>query len=263
MVEQSTFARYIRQIQIEEFGAKGQEKLRDAAVILVGCGGLGTVISNYLVRAGVGEIIIIDPDTVELDNLQRQVLFDEEDVRLNLPKAEAAARKLRKVNSQVSIKPLTEKLSYVNIESVLTKADLVIDGTDDMGTRFLINDACIKHNIPWVYGGVVATYGTSFTIIPGETPCLRCFIEELPSPADIPKCSEVGVLGSAVSIIASIEVTEGLKILTGQKEALLGKLVNVDAWSGSWELFEIEKRAGCPACGQHRFEFLNGKFSDR
>jgi len=257
MGEQSAFARYIRQIQIEEFGEEGQVKLRDSTVVLVGCGGLGTVISNYLVRAGVGEIIIIDPDIVELDNLQRQVLFDEEDVRLNLPKAEAAARKLRKVNSQVSIKPLIAKLSSGNIESVLNKADIVFDGTDDMKTRFIINDACIKLNIPWIYGGVVATYGTSFTIIPNETPCFRCFIEDLPSPGDIPKCREVGVLGSAVSMIASIELTEGLKILTGQKEALIGKLVNVDAWSGSWELFEIERRAGCPACDKHKFEFLS------
>jgi len=257
MGEQSSFFRYIRQIQVEEFGERGQAKLRDSSAVLVGCGGLGTVISNYLVRAGVGEIIIVDHDTVELDNLQRQVLFDEEDVRLKLPKAEAAARKLRKVNSQVSIEPLIERLSPGNIESVITKADIVFDGTDDMKTRFLINDACIKLNIPWIYGGVVATYGTSFTIVPAETACLRCFIEELPFPGDIPKCGEVGVLGSAVSMIASIEVTEGLKVLTGQKDALIGKLVNVDVWSGSWELFEIGRRTGCPACDEHNFEFLS------
>jgi molybdopterin-synthase adenylyltransferase len=256
MGEQSVFARYIRQIQIEEFGEEGQVKLRDSKVVLVGCGGLGTVISNYLVRAGVGEIVIIDPDIVELDNLQRQVLFDEEDVRSNLPKAEAAARKLRKVNSQVSIKPLVEKLYPGNIESVFSKADIVFDGTDDMKTRFIMNDASIKYSIPWIYGGVVATYGTSFTILPSVTPCLRCFMEELPTPGNIPKCSEVGVLGSAVSIIASIEVTEGLKVLTGQKDALIGKLVNVDVWSGSWELFEIERRENCPACGKRNFEFL-------
>jgi len=200
----SSFSRYCRQIQIEEFGNEGQQKLQNSTVALVGCGGLGTVISNYLVRAGVGKIIIIDPDIVELDNLQRQVLFDEEDVHRKLPKA----------------------------------------------------DACVKLNIPWIYGGVVATYGASFTIIPSETPCLRCFIDELPSPGDIPKCEEVGVLGSAVSMIASIEVTEGLKFLIGKKEALLGKLINVDVWSGSWELFELEKRNSCPACGQRRFEFL-------
>ena len=252
----SAFSRYCRQIQIEEFGTEGQQKLWNSTVALVGCGGLGTVISNYLVRAGVGEIIIIDPDIVELDNLQRQVLFDEEDVRRKLPKAQAAAEKLRKINSQVSIEPLIDILSPRNIESIFKRVDIVFDGTDDMKTRFLINDACVKLNIPWIYGGVVATYGTSYTIIPSETACLRCFIDELPSPGDIPKCKEIGVLGSAVSMIASIEVTEGLKILIGKKEALTGKLINVDVWSGSYDLFELEKRTSCPACGQRRFEYL-------
>jgi molybdopterin/thiamine biosynthesis adenylyltransferase len=256
MDEPDLFFRYRRQIRMEEFGKEAQEKLLNSTVILVGCGGLGTVISNTLVRAGVGKIVIVDPDIVELDNLQRQVLFDEEDVLRKSPKAQAAAEKLRNVNSQVSIEPLVEKLSPQNIESIFDKADLVFDGSDDMKTRFLINDACVKLNVPWIYGGVVATYGTSFTIIPSETPCLRCFIEDLPSPGDIPKCQEVGVLGPAVSMIASIEVTEGLKLLMGKKETLLGKIINVDVWSGNWQLFEIEKRSNCPACGQHRFEFL-------
>ena len=256
MDEPNLFFRYRRQIQIEEFGKEEQEKLLNSTVVLVGCGGLGTVISNYLVRAGVGKVIIVDHDIVELDNLQRQVLFDEEDVLRKLPKAQAAAEKLKKVNSQVSIESIVEKLSPRNIESIFDKADLVFDGTDDMKTRFLINDACVKLDIPWIYGGVVATYGTSFMIIPSETPCLRCFIEELPSPGDIPKCKEVGVLGPAVSMIASIEVTEGLKFLIGKKETLLGKLINVDVWKGNWQFFEIEKRNNCPACGLHQFNFL-------
>lgn len=256
MDEPNFFSRYRRQTQLEEFGEEAQEKLLNSTVVLVGCGGLGTVISNYLVRAGVGKIVIVDHDIVELDNLQRQVLFDEEDVLRKSPKAQAATEKLRRVNSQVSIEPLVEKLSPRNIEFIFDKADFVFDGTDDMKTRFLINDACVKLGIPWIYGGVVATYGTSFTIIPSETPCLQCFIEELPSPGDIPKCTEVGVLGPAVSIIASIEVTEGLKFLIGKKETLLGKLINVDVWSGNWQFFELEKRSDCPACGLSRFEFL-------
>jgi len=256
MDEPDLFFRYRRQIRLEEFGESEQERLLNSKVVLVGCGGLGTVISSYLVRAGLGKVVIVDDDIVELDNLQRQVLFDEEDVIRKLPKAQAAAEKLRKVNSQVSIEPLVEKLTSRNIESIFDKADLVFDGTDDMKTRFLINDACVKLDIPWIYGGVVATYGTSFTIIPSETPCLRCFIDELPSPGDIPKCQEVGVLGTAVSIIASIEVTEGLKLLIGKKKSLLGRLINVDVWSGNWQFFEIEKRSNCPACGQHEFRFL-------
>ena len=256
MDNKSPFFRYRRQTRIEEFGEEAQQKLRESRVVLVGCGGLGTVISNYLVRAGVGHIKIVDHDVVELDNLQRQVLFDEEDVLQKANKAETAARKLSSVNSEVSVVAIVEKLTGGNIESIFKDTDLVFDGTDDMHTRFLINDACVKMNIPWIYGGVVATYGTSFTVIPSETPCLRCFIEQMPKPGDYPKCDEVGVLGPAVGMIASLEVTEGLKYLTGRKEALLGKLVNMDVWTGSWELFEPEKRGDCPACGQGHFEFL-------
>jgi len=256
MERQLPFFRYRRQTRLDEFGDDAQQKLQDSRVVLVGCGGLGTVISNYLVRAGVGKTIIVDHDIVDLDNLQRQVLFDEEDVERRSPKAEAAAARLRVVNSEVSVEAVVEKLSPGNIEFILSDSDLVLDGTDDMHTRFLINDACVKLDIPWIYGGVVATYGTSFTVIPSETACLRCFIEQLPSPGDFPKCHEVGVLGTAVSVIASIQVTEGLKLLMGERDALLGRLVNVDIWSGSWDLFEPEKRSDCPACGQRRFDFL-------
>lgn len=258
MEKQPPFFRYRRQARLDEFGDDVQQMLQGSRVILVGCGGLGTVISSYLVRAGVGTTVIVDHDIVELDNLQRQVLFDEGDVERRSPKAEAAAAKLRAINSDVSIEAVVEELSPGNIESLFKDSDLVFDGTDDMRTRFLINDACVKLDIPWIYGGVVATYGTSFTVIPSETACLRCFIDQLPSPGDFPKCQDVGVLGSAVSVIASIQVTEGLKYLMGKKDALLGKLVNVDVWSGSWDLFEPEKRSDCPACGQRRFDFLDG-----
>jgi len=256
MNDSSPFYRYRRQTLVEEVGKEGQKKLARSIVLIVGCGGLGTVISSNLVRAGVGKVIVVDHDIVELDNLHRQVLFDEQDVDQKLPKAMAAADRLRKINSQVSVEPVVAELSAQNIEEMLSGVDLVFDGTDNFETRFLINDACVKHDIPWIYGGVVATYGTSFTIIPDETPCLRCFVNELPSPGSIPTCQTVGVLGTAVNIVASIEVTEGLKLLLGKKESLLHKLISVDVWSGSWQLSEIKRISDCPACGQHRFDFL-------
>lgn len=257
MEKQSSFYRYRRQNQLDEFGPEAQQKLKDAKVVLVGCGGLGTVISNYLVRAGIGELTIIDHDIVNLDNLQRQVLFNEDDVLNKKSKAEAAAEKLAGINSEVLIKAVVKKLTSSNSELLFKNADLVFDGTDDMYTRFLINDTCLKLNVPWIYGGAEATYGMTYTIVPFETPCLRCFNEEFPKPGDYPKCSDVGVISSAVSIIASVQVTEGIKYLIGDKKAMIKKLIQVDVWNGNWEFFEPEKRAGCPACDLNKYEFLN------
>jgi molybdopterin-synthase adenylyltransferase len=257
MEEQSSFFRYRRQTQLNEFGPGAQQKLKDSKVVLVGCGGLGTVISNYLVRAGIGELTIIDYDIVKLDNLQRQILFNEEDSINKRSKAEAAAEKLAAINSEVLVHAVVEKLTSTNAESLFKNADLIFDGTDDMYTRFLINDTCLKLNVPWIYGGAEATFGMSFSIVPFETPCLRCFIEELPKPGDYPKCSDVGVISSAVSIIASVQVTEGIKYLIGDKKAMIKKLIQVDVWNGNWEFFEPEKRVGCPACDLKHYEFLN------
>lgn len=254
--DQNALFRYNRQMLFEELGEEGQRKLLDSAVVVAGCGGLGTCIANTLVRAGIGNIKIIDRDKVELDNLHRQILYDEEDVKQGQPKTIIAARKLEKVNSQVNIEPVVADMTSGNIEDLIRGADLVLDATDNFEARMLINDACIKHGINWIYTGVLAAYGTSFTIIPGETPCLRCFISELPPAEDIPRCDTVGVLPTAVNILANIEVMEAIKLLTGKKEALLGKLINVDVWGGTWNLFEIEKQDNCPCCGLKRFDFL-------
>ncbi len=256
--------RYFKQMLLAEIGEGGQKKLNGASAVVAGCGALGSVIANSLVRSGVGRVTIVDRDFIELDNLARQILFDEEDIRRGLPKAIAAAEKLRRINSEVTIEPIVADLTAENIERIIKGAGIVLDGTDNFETRFLINDACVKLGIPWIYGGVVATYGMSFAIIPGETPCLKCFINELPGPGSTPTCDTVGVLGTAVNMIASIEVTEGLKILLGKHDALIKKLIYIDAWYGTWSVFELRKgSARCPVCDDRQFVFLDQKKGTR
>jgi adenylyltransferase/sulfurtransferase len=218
---------------------------------------LGSVISSSIVRAGVGRVLIVDRDYIELSNLQRQVLFDEEDIDQGLPKAVAAARKLQRVNSEVVVEPLVADLNPSNAEDIIGGADLILDGTDNFETRFLINDVCIKHGIPWVYGAVTGTTGLTMAILPHETPCLRCLLGKIPIPGTVPTCDTVGVLGPAVNIIASLEVVEGLKILMGLRTELHGKLLCVDAWAGSLDQLEIDKGDTlCPACDYGQFDFL-------
>jgi molybdopterin-synthase adenylyltransferase len=252
--------RYLKQILLEEIGEEGQKMLNDSSAVVAGCGALGSVISNGLVRCGVGRVTIVDRDFIELDNLPRQMLFDEEDIKRGLPKAIAAAEKLRHINSEITIEPVVADLTAENIEKIIRGADIVLDGTDNFETRFLINDACVKLGIPWIYGGVVATYGMSFSIIPGETPCLRCFINELPGPGSTPTCHTVGVLGTAVNMVGSIEITEGLKILLGKCDSLIKKLAYIDVWQGIWNLYDIKKDANpCSVCDDRKFSFLDQK----
>ena len=252
--------RYSRQILLSEVGREGQKKLLSSAAAVIGCGALGTVVASSLVRAGVGRVKIVDRDYIELNNLQRQILFDEEDIARGLPKAIAAAEKLRKVNSQVDIEPIVADVNPDSVEEIIGDVDLVLDGTDNFETRFLINDACIKHSVPWVYGAVIATYGMTMAIIPHCTPCFRCFVAEMPVPGHTPTCDTVGVLGPAVNIVASLEVIEGLKLLMGREEELHGRLIYVDAWASTLERMELEKRdKPCPACDLGQFEFLEAQ----
>jgi len=256
----SGLERYSRQILLSEIGKDGQEKLLSSAIAVIGCGALGTVIANSLVRAGVGRVKIVDRDYIELNNLQRQVLFDEEDIAKGLPKAIAAAEKLRKVNSQVEIEPVMADVNPDNVEEIIADVDLVLDGTDNFETRFLINDACVKHDIPWICGAVIGTWGMTMSIIPHQTLCFRCFLSKMPAPGTTPTCDTVGVLGSAVNIVASLEVTEAIKLLIGKKEELHGKLFFVDVWAGTWEHVEVTKAPSpCPTCDLGHFEFLEAK----
>jgi len=253
--------RYSRQILFREIGEEGQKKLGNSSVVIIGCGALGTIIATSLVRAGVGKVKIIDRDFIEYHNLQRQVLFDEEDIESQLPKAIAAERHLKKVNSSVEIEGVVADVNYANIERLITGADLILDGLDNLETRFLINDVSLKHKIPWVYGGAVSASGMTTNIIPGETPCFRCVVPSLPPSAVIHTCDTVGVIGPAPFVIGSLQSTEAMKILVGTKEINRGVIV-IDVWQGTFRSFKIEPRQDCPTC-QGRYEFLDGKFGTR
>jgi adenylyltransferase/sulfurtransferase len=254
--------RYSRQILFSEIGEEGQKKLKDSRAVLVGCGALGTVIANNLVRAGIGELKIIDRDFVELNNLQCQILFDEEDVRKNIPKAIAAVEKLEKINSEVKLEGVVADVNFTNVENLVEGAKLLVEGTDNFEVRFLLNDACVKANIPWIYGSCVGSYGLTMNIIPGKTPCFRCLFESAPLPGMAPTCDTAGVISPIVNIIAAIETVEAIKYLTGRFEALNKNLIGIDVWEGSFDKFNIIDRKDkfdCPCCKQRKFEFLEAK----
>lgn len=252
--------RYSRQILVPQIGVHGQKMLRNSRVAVVGVGALGGALANTLVRAGVGFVRLIDRDFIELDNLQRQVLFDEHDLKENLPKAEAAARRLRRVNSQVELEPVVDDLRPANAEALLTEVDLLLDGTDNLETRYLVNDVAVKHGLPWIYGAVLATEGRAQTIVPGASPCLRCVFETPPGPGELPTCDTAGVLASAVQVVAAIQATEALKLLTDRGDERLRGLVSVETWALALRsTFEsLTPRADCPCCGGKRFDFLEG-----
>ncbi len=248
--------RYARQLIFPGIGEEGQKKLLDARVALVGCGADGTVIADRLVRAGIGHLTIIDRDFIELNNLQRQVLYDEDDLRGNLPKAIAAERKLRRINSEVEINGIVADLNPENAEDLLAKADLVMDGTDNFEARYIVNDVCVKHSIPWVYCGVVASYGMTMTILPHRTPCLRCLFPDAPLPGAIPTCDTAGILGPIVSVVAGIAAAEGIKLVIGAGELNRG-IIQVDVWENTFDVFDSKlPRPDCPACGLGMYEFL-------
>jgi adenylyltransferase/sulfurtransferase len=219
-------------------------------------------LANVLVRAGVGFVRVIDRDFVEPSNLQRQVLFDESDVANNLPKAEAAATKLRQINSSVVIDPIVADINRTNIEDFCKDADLILDGSDNFEIRYLINDVAIKHNKPWVYGGAVGSQGMSMTIIPGETPCLRCVFEAAPAPGETGTCETAGVLAPAVNIVASYQAAEALKLLSGNKHAVNRELLIIDVWENTNRRVKVAPLAGrkgeCPCCAKRNFEWLAG-----
>ena len=245
--------RYAKQIILREIGREGQRKLLNSKVAIVGCGALGSMMANNLARAGIGKIKVIDRDYVELDNLQRQFLYDEEDAKQSLPKAIACYNKLRKINSEIEIEPVIADVNPSNIESLIKGYDLVLDATDNMETRFLINDACHKNRIPWIYSAVIATEGMTLNILPGKA-CLRCFIQSMPS--SLPTCETEGILNTTVAIVASIATTEAMKILLGKdvrEEALY-----VDAWRNEFLTIKVKKRKNCPTCNGN-YEFLNKK----
>lgn len=248
--------RYSRQRLFAPIGPEGQKRIRSARVTLVGCGALGTNIANLLARSGVGRIRIADRDFVELTNLQRQVLFDEEDVRDGLPKAIAAARKIARINGDVAVDPVVADVTPANVESLVADADVVLDGTDNFETRFVLNDACVKLGKPWVYGGCVGSYGMVLPVVPGESACLRCWLPDLPGAGSSPTCDTAGVLNTAVGVVASLQANEAAKLLAGRRDALAPGLTVVDVWANAWSLLKVERQADCRSCEKREFEFL-------
>jgi adenylyltransferase/sulfurtransferase len=253
--------RYSRQMRFHGLGEAGQRKLLASRVTVCGCGALGTVLANALVRAGVGFVRIVDRDFIEPSNLQRQILFDERDIAANLPKAEAAAKKLREINSEVAIEAVVTDIDRTNILDLTRDADLILDGTDNLEIRYLINDVSVKTGKPWVYGGCIGSHGMIMTILPGETPCLRCVFPEAPPPGETATCDTAGVLGPIVNIVASFQAAEAIKLLAGHKEKVAREMLELDVWENSWRRIKVAPLLGkvdCPCCQGRNFEWLEG-----
>lgn len=266
MTADASLERYSRQMRFYGIGEEGQRRLLQSRVTLCGCGALGTVLANALVRAGVGHLRLVDRDFIEMSNLQRQVLFDEHDVAENLPKAEAAARKLGAINSSVHVEPVVTDIDRTNILELVKDADLVLDGTDNFEIRYLINDAAVQLNKPWVYGGCIGSHGQTMTILPGQTPCLRCVFEAAPAPGESGTCETAGVLGPIVNVIASYQATEAFKILTGRLDQVNRDLLYFDVWENTFRAIKIARlreSVDCPCCKQRRFEWLEGAFGSQ
>ena len=264
------FERYSRQILFTEIGEAGQQRLLDSSAVLVGCGALGTALANLLVRAGVGKLRIVDRDFVEPSNLQRQTLFEESDAREALPKAVAAERRLRAINSGIIVEGIVADVGAKNAEDLLRGFPLILDGTDNFETRFLLNDIAIHLGVPWIYAAVVASYGVTLTVRPGQTACLACALESGGAPSGNDDgsqaaaagaedtCDTVGVLGAAAGVIASIEAAEAIKLLLGKTESVGGRLVSFDVWSGRYQSVRVARNPECRACMRRDFRYLEG-----
>ena len=256
--------KYSRQMLFAGIGPAGQQRLLASRAAVVGCGAIGAAAANLLVRAGVGYLRIIDRDFVEPSNLQRQTLFEESDALHVLPKAVAAERRLRSINSSVAVEGIVADLSPRNVEALLAEVDVLLDGTDNFETRFLINDVAVKSGRPWIYAAGVASYGLTMTIRPGATPCLACLLESgTPDQGLEETCDTIGVLGPIVNLIASLEVAEALKLLSGHPEALHGRLLSCDVWTGRMQSLGAARNPQCRACARRDFTYLQGEAQPR
>jgi adenylyltransferase/sulfurtransferase len=269
--------RYHRQSLLPGIGETGQQRLSDSTVLLLGCGALGSVAADLLSRAGVGRLVIVDRDVVEETNLQRQLLFDERDVAEGLPKAEAAKRRIAATNSQVRVDAIVDDINHTNIARYADGVDLLLDGLDNLEARYLANDLAVSRGVPYIYGAAIATTGMALAVLPRterevpwrppggkdlSTPCFRCLFEEAPPPGTTPTCDTVGVLGSLITMVASFQVTEALKVLTGNYDKVCRRMLHVDVWNN--ELYQLDVAGAdasgkCPCCRQHRFDYLDGR----
>lgn len=255
-------SRYAKQTRFAPLGEEGQQALARSRALVIGCGALGSVIANTLVRAGVGFVRIVDRDYLELSNLQRQVLYDEADVAGGLPKAIIAAEKLRRVNSEIEIEPVVADVSHANIEHLAGDVDVMVDGLDNFETRLLINDYAIHSGTPWVYGGCVGAEGQVLAVLPGETACLTCLVPEPPAAGTTPTCDTAGVLGPAVNVVASLQAAEAMKILSGNRNAVNRRLASIDLWRNRVTMIAIDRlheEGACPTCHERQFPWLNGQ----
>jgi molybdopterin-synthase adenylyltransferase len=259
---QPELARYSRQTRFAPLGEEGQRRLLASRALICGCGALGSVLANTLARAGVGNLRIVDRDFLELNNLQRQVLYDEQDVASGLPKAVAAQGRLKSINSQIEIEAIVADVDHRNIASLVEGVDIILDGTDNFETRFLLNDAALKYRIPWVYGGCIGAEGQTMTVLPGETACLRCLMHDSPPPGSTPTCDSAGILAPIINVIASIEAMEAIKILSGQSAAVSRELAVFELWENQARRIRLDGLfqgfASCPCQGSD-FPWLEGK----
>jgi adenylyltransferase/sulfurtransferase len=254
---EGTCDRYSRQILFPGIGYEGQRKLLDARVAIVGCGALGTFQAAALARAGVGFLRIIDRDSVELSNLQRQWLFDESDAREGAPKAMAAARQLRRMNSEIEVEEAVADLTAGNIDDLLSDVSVILDGTDNFETRYLVNDYCVKHERPWIYGAAVGSYGLMMPVVPSRTACLKCIYPEPPKGVQ-PTCETAGVLGAVTAAVAALQVSAAMKLLCGQEPAR--KITTVDVWTCEIrQIAQPEPDPECQACGRREFAELEAR----
>ncbi|MBI4461199.1 MAG: ThiF family adenylyltransferase [Acidobacteria bacterium] len=253
--------RYSRQILFPKIGEAGQQKLLASRVAIVGCGALGSQQASLMVRAGVGELLIVDRDYVEESNLQRQTLFEEADAAQSLPKAVAAEAHLRQANSGVKVRGVVADLTPENISEILSGVHLLLDGTDNFETRYLVNDFSVKNDVPWIYGAAVASYGVTMTIVPGRTPCLACLFPEPPAGIQA-TCDTEGIVNAAASTVASLQVGEALKLLVGDLEALHGRLISLDLWKNVFQAVNPgQPAADCRVCRRKEFAHLSGSRS--
>ncbi len=239
--------RYERQRLLREIGDRGQERLLSSSVTIIGCGALGCAQAQLLVRAGVGSLRVVDRDVVELGNLHRQIIFDEQDVAEGLPKAEAAAGKLRLMNRDVRIEPVVLDVNADNVRDVIGEPDLVLDATDNTETRYLMNEACVEKGTPWIYGGVLGTEGLMLPVLPGRGPCLRCLFPEAPPPGAVPTCESMGVINTAPVLVAALQATMAVRMLVGSPPE--PRLTIVDLWAPEMRQIEIEREPSCVCCG--------------
>jgi adenylyltransferase/sulfurtransferase len=255
--------RHRRHCVLPEFGEDGQRRVAASSVVVFGCGALGGAAAMLLARAGVGRLVVVDRDLPERVNLHRQVLFDEADVDASLPKAEAAARKLRSANAEVVVEGVVADVDRTNVEALARDATLVVDGADNFELRLLANEACVRQGIPWVHGAVAGTYGVQWTVLPGQTACFSCLVEDAPPAGSVPTCETAGVFSPTVLAVASLQAAEALKVITGNAHRVRRTLLSFDLWTGERAEVEVARSPACPACVLGRFDHLEGRKGSR